>query len=119
MTQKLGYLKFELVSHFVWGLGVVRKKSTFGSFILLKSASYIEVPVDENASLWALEMCRRMATTQQTGTMFFSLIRNDCSANHNGSTLFLCKMMRSTQDGSRIKYLTAMEASSSFGFTVF
>ena len=28
MTQKLGYPKFDLVSHFVWGLGVVRKKST-------------------------------------------------------------------------------------------
>ena len=28
MTQKLGYPTFDLVSYFVWGLGVVRKKST-------------------------------------------------------------------------------------------
>ena len=28
MTQKLGYPKFDLVSYFVWGLGVVGKKST-------------------------------------------------------------------------------------------
>ena len=45
MTQKLGYPKLDLVSYFVWGLGVVGKKLTSAVggdvvFVLLLKINY-------------------------------------------------------------------------------